>query len=347
MKAVVAVPDNRARERLCSYLRAHGIDVVDHSTFPVTRNAARDFNADLVIARTRDISLIRNASRHRRPYVIAALPIVNDAAVNAALQQGADDLLAVNACAAEVLARAEMPKRMQLLRDNKPPDGIERLEIWQNAPRVLSQDVGAMFGLFMQAAEFDDGVPGATPSLAATIRVASTVEDTIVRIFVGLSEAEGEKMSSHVFGSVVGEDVMRDALREISNNLAGSFKRSALTEGTTVTLGLPTDCRVSDLVSAGRVWTAECEHFQAVVGISKVTQFTRRVKAMDLRPGMVLKHDIRSAAGAALVRAGTALTERTASRLLEYCDPGAFLEVLDAEPAEAEAEAGAKAEAKS
>jgi hypothetical protein len=328
MRAVVAIPDNRARERIAGFLQAHGDDVHAIDTFPLSAEEVHLHNPDLVICLARDIGAVRSYNVQRQPFVIAALPLVNDQSVNEAVAAKADDFLPATACAAEVIARAELSQRWATLREGRSADAIQRLQVWQDAPTMLSQDVGALFGVFMYPVAFDPEREGHAPDIAATISVTASVEETVIRLTVGISQAEADRLGSHAFGGPVDETVVRDALREIANNVAGSLKRAALTEGVTVTLGLPSDCRAEDVRSAARVWVAECEQFRLSIGMSKGAQSTLRVRASDLEPGMVLKHDIRSSAGAALVRAGTALTERTAARLLEYCEPSAIVDVV-------------------
>ncbi len=45
---------------------------------------------------------------------------------------------------------------------------------------------------------------------------------------------------------------------------------------------------------------------------------------------MILKHEVRNGAGTLMVAAGTAITERTAERLVELCGPTALFEVITA-----------------
>ncbi len=333
MRVAIATTDNRCQERFGEILRTRGYEIVSNTEQTVTSRAAGEFNADVVLclANAASIRAIRSAPSTVRPYIVALLPANDAKRLTDAIDAGADDFMPVNAISAEVIARVEMPKRIVDWAASQPheEDLIRSLGVWQDAPRMLSQEVGAMFGVFTQGNERASTIP----ERAASITITSPDDDTEVRLLVGVNGASGAALTKLALGGPGDDAALGDCLREIANSVAGAFKRTALTEGTTVTLGLPKDCLPTDVGQAERVWSAECDQFAVVMGLSKGSRESLRLRASELKPGMVLKHDVRTSAGAFLVRAGTALTDRTAKRLVEFCEPTALFDVVDASPA--------------
>lgn len=333
MRVAIATTDRRAQDRIGDVLRTRGYEVVTCNEQTVTNRSAAEFKADVVLCLANAASLrtIRQTPTPVRPYLIALMPANDARRLSEAIDAGADDFMPMNSTAAEVIARVEMPKRIAewASSEEKNEDLIRQLGVWQDAPRMLSQEVGAMFGVFTEGNER----PSSVPEQAACITITSPEDDAEVRLLVGVTHQSGAALTQLAYGAAADEAALGDCLREIANSVAGAFKRTALTEGTTVTLGLPKDCSATDVSVAERVWSADCDQFSVVMGLSKGSRESLRLRASELQPGMVLKHDVRTAAGAFLVRAGTALTDRTAKRLIEFCEPSALFDVVDASPA--------------
>lgn len=327
MKVVLAIPNTRERERVGTILRARGFDVDDCPDREVTVDAAGSFYADVVVCHDRGGSIrnIRAAASDRRVYIIAMLTTVEGKSVHTAMEDGADDFMVMRACSEEVVARVEMPDRIAAWAGGESEDKLKKLIAWQDAPRLLSQEVGAMFGVFAE-----EGVHmGDIPDYAAHIIATSPEDGTEVEMLVGLTADWGNALAELVFGGPVLPAAMGDIVREIANSVGGAFKRTAMSEGVTVTIGLPQDCPATEVMVAERVWLAECDQFKVMLGMSAGSNEAQRVRASDLKPGMVLKHEVRNAAGALLVAAGTAVTERTAERLVEFCGASALFDVLE------------------
>jgi hypothetical protein len=333
VRVAIATPDRRAQERIGDVLRTRGYEIVTCAEQTVTTRLATEFKADvvLVLANNASIKSIRSTQSAVRPYIIALLPSQDAKRLTQAIEAGADDFMMVNALSAEITARVEAPKRIAEWAGDVAPttDLIRKLGVWQDAPRMLSQEVGAMFGVFTEGNER----PTAVPQQAAVITITSPEDDTEVRLLVGVDGPSGDALTQLALGVTGDSAALGDCLRELANSVAGAFKRTALTEGTTVTLGLPKDCDASEVPVAERVWSAESDRFSVVMGLSKGSRESLRLRANELQPGMVLKHDVRTAAGAFLVRAGTELTDRTAKRLVEFCEPTALFDVVEASPA--------------
>ncbi len=331
MRVVVAGPEPTVRNRIVRTLAARGMDAVAHER-PITDEAASAFHADVVLCPTSEVSVVRLAtveqatSTGRRPYVIGMLHVVDEDGVMEAMASGADDFVAFGATDAELVARAEMPRRISAWRTGGKADRIQELSIWRDAPLVLSQEVGNMFGVPMDLTGADE--KAAAPAYAAAIDVVAPDHATEIRLLVGLSEDSAQSLATLVYGGPASPEALADALREIANTIGGAFKRTALVEGETLTVGLPSDCDVGDVLLAERVWTAQSDVFDATIAIDKTVRESRRLQANELQPGMVLRHDVRTASGTTVVRAGTALTERTTERLREYCGRSAVFDAV-------------------
>lgn len=326
MRVVVAIPNNRERERYTTLLGARGVDVVECAEREVTAEIARDFRADVVLChdRSQNIKTVRATASDVRPFIIALIANIEGNSIQRALGDGADDFMALRAIPDEIFARVDMPERIAQWSGPGSDDKLRKTVAWQDAPRLLSQEVGAMFGVF--AAEGQHA--GEIPDHAARIVATSPEDGTEIEMHVGLTSEWGNALAELVFGGPVLPAALGDIVREIANSVGGAFKRTALSEGLTVTIGLPQDCPPTNVLGAERVWVAECDSFKVMLGMAAGGRHeAQRVRATDLKPGMVLKHEVRNAAGALLVAAGTAITERTAERLVEFCGAGALFDV--------------------
>ena len=328
MRVIVAAKSGATRERVSRVLSARGFEVSPQAEAKDLQRDGEGLKAEVAICLDSNewIRAARSAEFRARPYIIAMLSSPNDKSIVQAIASGADDIMPANACAEEVVARVEMPKRIKSWAESSSASQIAKLAVWQDAPRLLSQEVGAMFGVLTQdATQFD-----ASPDLAACIRITCPEDQSEVQLHVGVTRDSAKALGSLAFGAPVPDEEFVDCLREIANTVGGAFKRTANTEGVAVTLGLPSNCPGGQVLDAERVWLAESEDFQVVLGMSLGAKEALKVRASELQPGMVLKHDVRNANGVTLVRAGTALTERTAERLMNFYGQTAIFEVLEA-----------------
>lgn len=308
-------------------LGTRGFEIREYAKRTVTPEAASGFGADIVIciAHPETIRTIRANSGSRRPHILALMSKLEAKRIEAIIASGADDFMTLASTAAEFVARAELPKRLAALNETGV-DRLRNLKIWQNAPKLLSQEIGALFGVKMKAGKNS----GLIPAYAARIMLVSSEEETEIHLMTGVTPKSAESLSQLALGAPATPETVGDVLREVANSAGGAFKRIAGTSGAQLTLGLPRDSSGEDVIVCEKVWSADCDQFGILFGMGIGQQDAKRIKSTELRPGMVLKHDVRNSSGAMLVKAGTALTDRTAQRLIEYCDPDALFDVVEA-----------------
>jgi hypothetical protein len=126
------------------------------------------------------------------------------------------------------------------------------------------------------------------------------------------------------------EAALDDVLREMANTAGGALKRTALTENIVLTTGIPvTGSLARPTTAATPSWIVvlgEGAASIAIVGEVHTTQPVR-IAAAKLNEGMVVTRDLRNAAGAVLLPAGTRLTSSMAERLVKSLGEGFIVEV--------------------
>lgn len=321
------MPSGGERERINKILLARG-----HTVDAFEPDKAGNAPADVAIVGHADgrgwIRRIRTSDSPRRVYIVAVLFSMEAKVIDGALAEGADEFVMLGAGPAELAARVEGLQRI-LKWSSAPSNGVSSpvaLVAWAAAPHSLAQEVGQVFGIPMVDAPADRNRN--SPILAAEVVLSGASTDWEARVTVGLTEQDGERLAELVLGGPATPDVLADCLREIANTLGGALKRAILAEGVTLTIGLPKDREGDTVQRSDRVWLAQGADYSVHVGLSWQSNRTVNLRASALRPGMVLKHDAPNAQGSLLVAAGTAITTRTADRLVELFGGSTLFEVI-------------------
>lgn len=322
MMTLVAVRDSQEREWLRRTLEAKGHDVLAPAPAKLVPVLDQFPVYELAVVDPRTVpdcvELVR--SRGRDALIVAWLPTGDHA--QESLDSGADDFLCGTPNGGALMARIENARRKH--GEHAPGDVVNRLLHGADTARLLSQELSAMFGLPLREEEVDGVIPDLGAELAA---VCPETKDEL-RIAVGLSASSARGLGLHVFGEPQPEEVLADALREVVNGVGGAFKRMALAQGQTFALGLPHDCPGPMVRDGEREWVAAGDGVGFHVAFHRGRSSVARVPASMLQPGMVLRHEVRTAAGVLLVASGMALTEATTSRLRTRFGTATEFEVL-------------------
>ena len=324
MKTLVAVRNSQEREWLRRTLAAQGHDVLAPAPAQLVPVLDQSPEYELAVVDPHTAPDCVQLVRRRGPeaLLIAWLPTGDMA--QESLDSGADDFLCGAPHGGALMARIELARRN--LGEHKPGDVLNRLLHGADTARLLSQEIGAMFGLPLR----EEPVNGVIPDLGAEL--VATCPDTKdeLRIAVGLSSDGARSLGLHVFGEPQPEEVLADALREVVNGVGGAFKRMALAQGQTFALGVPHDCPGPMVRDGEREWVAAGDGVGFHVAFHRGLSNVARVPASMLKPGMVLRHEVRTATGVLLVASGMALTEATTTRLRTRFGSTTEFEVLRA-----------------
>ena len=135
--------------------------------------------------------------------------------------------------------------------------------------------------------------------------------------------------------SIVDDDVVKDVLLELANSGMGAVRNALLTEGFHFAAGAPKPAMARPVeklvagVAASRMLTFKHGGATLHIVVAVRSQARIKVRGLFLKEGMVIACDIVNDAGQLLVRAGTRLTDTTASRI------GRMLPKLEVELADA------------
>ncbi len=324
MKVLLAVYVPKERQRLHQMLSLRGHDVLSPEPADVQQR---------LLEGDADVALVQHGgsqgwletaagSDNARLHVIALTAKLNGQTITDVLAAGAHDFTRLRACPEEVLARVDLPKRLR--EQHIVEDPLSELIAWSDAPQTLSQEIGEMFGLFLSA----QPAQPAPLAIASEITATCVVDGVEVRLAAGLTEAAQAQLSQIVFGEPVSRSLLSDCVGEIANTIGGAFKRAALAEGKTFSIGLPSGCPTEAPGVGDQTWIAGGEELSVHVSMTSAVSAIRQVSTCSLRPGMVLRHDVYSPSGTLMVKSGTALTDRTTEKLINLCGEGAMLEVL-------------------
>jgi len=334
MNVIVATKLPRERARLARVLGGAGHQVQAAESPEQLAGCLRGATPEVAILCHLDpvwMDPLRGADRHI--YVIGALTELSGRRVQGGWDLGVDDLMRRAASPEELLGRVAAVDRIRGWIDtmgddfsSDAPFDVQRLHVVQELGTVLAEEFGGITGLSM--AYRDHGEP---PTLMYAAEVTLTLPEKSVELVlgVGIAEASVTALSHHLFGEEVGGEVMADAMREFANSGGGAFKRAALAEDHAFALGLPHD---SMLMSPpeGPAIELHAGPVAVTVWIAVRQDKPRRVTAANLAEGMVLAQPVRNGAGQLLVAAGSVLTERTVTRLVEMVGPTALVEVAHA-----------------
>jgi len=135
--------------------------------------------------------------------------------------------------------------------------------------------------------------------------------------------------------SIVDDDVVKDVMLELANSGMGAVRAAFLSEefrfaaSTPKALSGVSLAKLVERVEAKRVLTFRNGDDQVYVVVTVRSQARIKLRATQLREGMVVASDVTNEAGVLLVRAGTRLTETAASKVAKLI-PNKEIELADA-----------------
>lgn len=330
MRVVICVPNGPTGERFESALHGRGFDVVRVDRLSPAQ--VEDLHADVFVCDRRTTRVVRASSGSA--YIVTTLPRLEDKLVASAVEAGAVDVMTNSAGPEELVTRVTLPTR--LARAVGEPVAPTRADAWGDARGAVTRHLETLFHRPVRA----DEQCGEQPSVAATIRLTSAADGTTLELVAGCSKASARALLEVLApGLPPSAAVLRDGLRETVNNLAGALKRSLREKGVGVTLGLPGDCDADIYATATTRWRVALGDAVLCLGLRAGRADRRSLPICELRPGMVLQHDVLNAAGMPFVRTGTALTERTIERLGDVLGPSFAVSVTVGEVDDADTSA--------
>jgi len=334
MNVLVASKIPRERDRLARMLGGAGHSVQGCGTPAEVEAAMRGAAPEVAIVchvATDWLQPLAQSDRHI--YTIAALTELSGRKVQEAWDLGVDDVMRRAASAEEVLGRVGAVTRIKGWIESMGADfaadapfDVRRLAVVRELGNLLAEEYGGMTGATLEQRP-SKKLPA--PLYAAEVTLTLAAESVEMTLGVGIEEASAGPFASMLFGEAVPPEVMADAMREFANSAGGAFKRSALNEDQSFSLGLPQD---SMLMSPpeGPGWLLAGGGIRLIVWLIARKDQPRRVTAANLEEGMVLAQAVRNGAGQLLVAAGSVLTQRTVARLIEMVGPTALVEVASA-----------------
>lgn len=314
MRIVVAIHGGPAGERFESVLRARGFDAVRFDE-PLTKADVHRAGGDVYICGDRkSLRTVLLAGVRPRPHLIGAVQKLDDKSVAALAKSGAVDFICTAAGSEELVARVTLLQRLEDVRGVENVGRLRKLEAWPKASGIMTARFGDMLDKPVVAGRHD----GKDPQVVAKIRLTCREDGSTIDVLVGCAGSCGRAVISMLLpGAKANLDALKDCLRELANNLAGSLKQAILEEGVAVTLGLPSDSDAEAYLSSDETWTINVDRATLVVGMIGGRGGARMVPVRELEPDMVLRHDVLNESGVPFVRSGTALTDRTIQRLKE------------------------------
>jgi CheY-like chemotaxis protein len=332
MRAVIVIEDATDRDTVARTLQRAGISVVAVGDRAAALAAvARDAPQTVVFSWTigADFArVVRATDTSGKAYLLALLdPAGARQGIQPALAAGVHDVLIRPFAAAELLARLQKSSRV----GSGARVDLRRLAIWQRLGSLVAANLSEMTGEVVNATP---GWPSdlGQPLRCATVPMSLAREGAELMVSVVADPAAGAWLGGALLGdAAAGDAAMNDVLRELASNAGGALKRAALHERITMTIGLPVN--VASVRSSGDNTTAfglvasgrENATLAVVAEIER--RESRQVRALELREGMVVVHDIRSTRGALLVTAGSRLTRTTAERLRELLGAAFMVEI--------------------
>lgn len=173
-----------------------------------------------------------------RPHLIGALQKLDDKSVSAMAKSGAVDFISTAACGEELVARVTMLERLEEVRGVENAGRLRKLDAWTEASKTVTARFGEMIDKPVSVGKHD----GKDPQVIAQIRMTCREDGSTIDLVVGCAGSCGRAVINMLLPGVKPNlDALRDCLRELANNLAGSLKQAILKEGVAVTLGLPSD----------------------------------------------------------------------------------------------------------
>lgn len=271
---------------------------------------------------------------HRYVIVTAGTPVRGDLAT--AFAAGADDFIRKPLQRDELIARVDGPVRVRSWAGRMRGDGsaceLTQLLAWREGPAMITQDLTTLLGMPFT---FSTGRGVAhDDELVAMLPLCLPDVDRDIGVYIAIDERSAHTLGEIMFGQPCTAVELRDLVGETANVAAGALKRALSAEGKSVTTGLPRRVAATSATSAplGRIEFALTS--EAGVQLKVVLRLNEHepcmIAAGELREGMVLRVDVRTAGGGLLLKCGTRLTEAHLPRLIDAVGGKRLIEVADA-----------------
>jgi hypothetical protein len=170
----------------------------------------------------------------------------------------------------------------------------------------------------------------------ATLPLSLASEQAEISIAVGVDRASAAALAEAMLGSAeVEPEAVKDMMRELANVAGGAFKRMAVTEGRTLTTGLPSETsarafrQTSAVARKQWVGTVEGSPIAIRFELELRARGSKRVNVASLREGMVIAADLRNPLGALLIPCGTRITESRLGGLRRALGAEVCVDVLE------------------
>ena len=335
MKVLIASRTSRDHDRFAKALRSVGHDITYIDSPDKLPGALAAGVPDVAIVCSHDESWIAplRLSPTGHIYLIVALTELSGAAVRQAFELGADDVMKRVSSGAEVVGRVEAVTRIRHWVPRMPANflagddfDVLGLHTIQMLDSMLADELAQMVGVPLESS----GDLPAGVEFAAAVPLNLPSESVELSLVVGVESDSASAFSELLFGEVVPSDVITDAVREFANTAGGAFKRAAMAEGHTFSLGLPVDHHAISPPAGVKGWVLHSDGVRLTIWVNASCSAPTHSATSDLREGMVLTQPVRNAAGMVLVAAGSVLTERTVNRLVQMVGPATLVEVQKA-----------------
>ncbi len=320
MKILVAGTSPIERERLLALLSDHypcvGLDDNESLAAAFERHAPT-----MVLLSPDEIAII--AGRAYSIALVAESP--SPAEFSHALAAGADDVLRTNACKEEVWARVGNLARMRPHTTPMPTlrMRIGEVRIWKDIERIVATELGELLGTSLDLSSSlptDSAAPAPARTLVHTSVIPLTLVSghVLVQLGIGVDEATRAQLVETLLGGDDSGEALRDALREMANTAGGAIRRAALDDGVSFSIGLPSNENLFGASSQQRMWTISngCG-LQLDCTVTLSANKPTRIRAADLREGMVLARDVLAHDGTTIA-AGTSITRTTAEQIGQH-----------------------------
>lgn len=350
MRVLIIDPDRSERTIAEKILGAERHEVRIAADPELGLASVEAFNPDVVLIeqqmpRISGVEAVRRLraselSGHRYLIVTAGNAFRGDLA--AAFAAGADDFMRKPHQKEELLARVDAPLRIRRWAartlggsggDWTNKGDLTQLVAWREAAETVSQDLASLFGLSFRVES--SGGAERDSSFFAMLPLYLPEEEKEIHLFVGADEKSAEALGEMMFcHPQCSHEEIRDLLCEAANVAAGALKRTLSAESKAVTTRLPRESDHSAVTKSSmrhKEWSITSEegiHFDITLHLGE--REPCMVAAGELREGMVLRTDIRTAGGGLLLKQGTRLTEAHLPRLIGAIGATRMVEVADA-----------------
>jgi len=254
-------------------------------------------------------------------YVLALLGSELPArAVAAAIAAGAHDVFRLPYSREELHMRVDARERLCRWIGPTGAGSVTETRAWRYFDTAVTNDLEGMLCKTVKLTEKQ--LPPISSIQLATIPMTLPAEQLDLCISITADAAARKWLGVALFGDdAATNDVVQDIMRELANVVGGAFKRAALVERATVSMGIPVDNDPTPCGPNARYWEIETED-GGVIGLiaDARTRLNRRVPARRLAEGMVVVKDVMNGSGVLLLPSGTRLTSTTAERLSYLLD---------------------------